>query len=229
MPVYTPHTLVAFGGSINGLTGKDSWQVGIRGGSFNNPSQSFGNSDAFIAALYPDLSTWFTTLATAIAKDVTLDWLKINDIGADGKYKELTTHRHDYAPVVNSPATAYAAPAYMSLAYTWETGLKRGLAHRGRVFVPNGAMGVSKGSECSSTSASQAANSGELLLSKIVNASDVATTGSDKFNPCVYSAKNGSYNRITAVSCDTLWDEQHRRKEQTAPTRVSVNVDYSTH
>lgn len=228
MPVFTPHTLVAFGGSLLGTTGKDGWQVGIRGGSFNSPAQAFGNSDAFIAQLYPVLSAWFSDPGSKAHPDAKLEWLKINDIGADGKYKEAVTHRHDYSPAIASGFPTRNAPAYMSLAYTWETGLARGLAHRGRIYFPN-SWPIAKGSEVAAADAAANAAYGELLLSKIVNASDVATTSVDRFNPCVYSSKNGAYNRITGVSSDCLYDEQHRRKEQTVTTRSSVVVDYSTH
>lgn len=227
--IYTPHTLVSFGGTLNGVTGKDQWQCGIRGGSFNNPAQAFGNSDAFIAALYTDLGTWFALNTNKMCSDATLDWLKINDIGPNGKYVENITHRHDYAPLIAGGAVTKGAPAYMSIAYTWETGLKRGLAHRGRIFPPNTGYSVSKGSEISSADAAAAAAVGETLLSKIVNASDTAMTGTDRFSPSVYSAKDGSYHRITGVSCDQLYDEQHRRKEQTVTSRQTVSVDYSTH
>lgn len=227
--MYTPHTLVAFGGTINGQTGKDVWQCGIRGGSFNAPGTPFGNSDAFIAQLFPDLSAWYSSAAQNMHLDCTLDWLKINDINALGHYIDPTTHRHDYSPVVAPVGTGRATPAYMSLCYTFGTAKARGRAHKGRIYPPNGGYGCSKGSETAASSAAGAAASGELLLSKIVNASDVATTGVDKFDPCVYSAIDGSYNRITTVSCDCLFDEQHRRKEQTVTTRSTVNVDYSTH
>lgn len=228
--MYTPHTLVAFGGSLIGVTGKDQWQCGIRGGSFNNPNQAFGNSEAFLANLHADLATWFGSNAAKMHPNATLEWLKINDIGANGKYVELVTHRFDYSPIVTANiSTAAAAPAYMSVAYTWETGVARGLAHRGRIFPPNGGIVMQKGSEISQADALIAAQQGELLLSKIVNASDVATVGVDQFSPAVYSFKDGSFRAITAVSCDCLYDEQHRRKEQTNTTRSTVQVDYSTH
>lgn len=65
-----------------------------------------------------------------------LTMVKFNRIGTDGRYSESTTRAADLgpAPVIGTQSTKY--PPQVALAVSLDTGYSRGLAARGRFYLP---------------------------------------------------------------------------------------------
>lgn len=83
-----------------------------------------------------DATTAFFTDSTAISSGARLRWIKLNQIGEDGRYTELNTVQYDYdTPYPIGANTARVAPQ-VSLAITLRTAASRGLASRGRFYIP---------------------------------------------------------------------------------------------
>lgn len=214
---YTPHVLVAFGGSWTD-TPSEVWECTVRiladggGGVTIDP-------DAYLAAIHAPLGAWFSAVGTKMASSATLKWLKANHIGADGKYvDETTTHLYDYpAPPVGG--VAQAQPGYCTLAYTWETALLRGPGHRGRIYPPNCVYASATAFTVGASQRDNNAANGVALLTVLKNA---AGENGTKGTPVVASKVNGAVTHIIGCTSDDIMDVQRRRKNRAVGTRSAL-------
>lgn len=217
MVTFAPHTLIEFGGTIVSAGGNDIWACGLRVLDTN----AFGplpDPATYQESIAPSLSTFWSTSTHHIPAAATLQYLKVNNIGADGKYVDkANTNRHDYSSVAGGAAST-GAPAYVGLVGTWETGNARGLAHRGRMYLPNSALSCT-GNEVSTT-VRDAVRSDYVALFAVLCTHFAA--GANSAVGVVASSKNGSFHIITGVSVDTVVDVQRRRKNATKGTRSTV-------
>src|SRR5664279_1514445 len=148
-----------------------------------------------------------------------LTFLKVNHVGADGKYVDTgITHVTDLAPTLGG--STHTMPGYCSVAYTWETAVKRGPGHRGRIYPPNAAgLEVLHAFTMSDASATASATAGAALLTILKNASGANGT---KGKPVVASKIGGQLVTITGVSVDNIFDIQSRRKNRIKATRSAI-------
>ena len=220
---YTPHILVAFGGSWTAQP-NEVWECTIRGMLVTGTgSEADFAGDAYLASIATPLSTWFAASTSHMRGDAVLQWVKANAIGADGKYLNPTeTFVHDYSPAVAGSATVTQLPGFCSLAYTWETGNVRGTAKRGRMYPPN-AFNVVGAMSVSTTDATTSVTAAIALLHVIDNAASGIST--QELIPSVMSRIDGAHHPIIGASSDTLWDVQRRRKNRATGTRSS-NTSY---
>lgn len=217
MVVYTPHTLIEFGGSIVSANGNDIWACGLRVVD-NNALGPLPDPATYMESIASGLSSWFSASTHHIGPAATLLYLKVNNIGADGKYADkANTNRHDFASVAGG-ASSTGTPAFIGLVGTWETANARGLAHRGRMYLPNYALSCS-GNEVSTTLRDSVRSDYVSLYAVLCTHFD---TGANEAIGIVASGKNGAFNQITGVSVDTVVDVQRRRKNATAGARSTV-------
>lgn len=110
--------------------------------------------DAVSEDLLEDIATiigswWPSTVATVgpfFTTDVKLTYIKLNHIGVDGRYTQSETREHVYTTPISGGYSASHPAAQLSLVHTIETGEVRGLAARGRMFLPpSGFMGINTG------------------------------------------------------------------------------------
>lgn len=226
---FSEHALLEFGGSLLSASGASNevWSCGIRVVSFNSlgaipESEIEGFLDALASGAHAQTTTlpaWFTASANKMSPWATLKHIKLNNIGSDGKYSNSgITHVRD---VTATPAAAtIGVPAFLSLAYTWETGKTRGRAHRGRIYPPNPMFSVT-GSKISSADATTNATAGKNLI-QLINAAHCDDAGSDRLQAMVMSRIDGSKNAITGVSSDDVYDVQRRRKNAAISVRSAT-------
>lgn len=220
--MYTPHTLLEFGGRLaEGGSYGEIWSCGIR--CFDHNLQApvpDADIEDWIDWYAPKLSDWYTAAPNKMSTNAELSYIKINNIGADGKYANAgNTHVYDY-PAGRVGAAPATAPNFLSVAWTWETGRQRGRAHRGRMYPPNPTWAFT-GAILSAADALANANVGQRLWH------DVLYTGrsagfEDYLEPQVFSKLDASHHPITGVSCDNVYDVQRRRKNQAPKTRTAV-------
>lgn len=210
---YRPHTLIAFGGIIPSQTSTDEiWECTIRGFAGlrgQNTNLPLSNPDTYLAEVAPLLASWFAQSGSRIANVATLEYLKCNAIGADGRYSDGQSHTYDYSNLV-SGATSQAVPSFLSLSYTWTTPKARGRAHLGRMYPPNFTYTLSSGAHVSPTDTTNAALAGRAFLQTIAN----ATSATAALDPAVVSGLDGSFAPITGVRVGSVYDVQRRRKNQ---------------
>lgn len=211
------HTLIQFGGKLTSAYGANEiWSCGLRVYT-GSPAGFYVHDPAeYATRIGPALATWFAD-GGRMARTATLDVVKVNNIGPDGHYVDPVTHQFN-VPGSVAGAAAAAAPSFCSVAVTWETGLSRGHAHRGRMFLPNYIFPPS-GAFVDASSAAGVIATGMALLSAVNATEDSAGT---LVRPIVVSSIGaGTTNEITAVSADNVYDYQSRRKNRLVSTRSS--------
>lgn len=225
---YAPHTLVVFGGLFNGgPPNGDAWQCGIRvaegtvGPDANDNGAPLATPAAYITDLQATLKTWFLALVGTVgcSGSATLNWIKVNNIGANGKYSDpLNTHRYDYAVPVNGPVTTAGQCYVMTLAYTWNTLRARGAGAHGRVYLPLGLP--AQGSPIIGNTTNYATH-GKNLLAAIARPVGAASAANGVF-PIVASGRIAQNLQINGVKVGTVMDTQRRRKLQIPETYYST-------
>ena len=131
---------------------------------------------------------------------------------------KTTTHLRDYSPVVAGGSGQFA-PAFCSLAFTWETAKLRGPGHRGRIYPPNPAGTLGTALRVNDSTRDTGAAAGKALLAVLHNASGANGT---KPSPVVASKVDGSLTPITGCSCDNIVDVQRRRKRSAKGGRSAI-------
>ena len=216
---YTPHVLVAFGGTWTGET-TELWENTIRLAS-EGPLGDALDEAAYMEAIATPLATWFNG-ANHMCSQAQLSFLKVNRINALGHYASSTdTNVHDYAAGTVVGASGVRGPQFCTLAYTWETAAKRGPAHRGRIYPPNATYDLVGSFRVSPANAVVNAVAGLDLLTVLHNAG--GGSGLVGF-PIVASSIGGVIHPITGVTSDDVYDVQRRRKNRIKPARSAISA-----
>lgn len=95
--------------------------------------------DALLALIAPVLENWWNDTVTVdgpgIIVQAQLRSFKLNRIGPDGRYVDPVTHEHIYpAPILGAVNSQY--PPQLSPAVSLRTAVERGLASKGRMYLP---------------------------------------------------------------------------------------------
>lgn len=209
--VYRPHTLVAFGGtlaaSFAGGT-DDEWQCGIRGVQADVLADPVHDPVAYMNGLAPNLATWFADPASLMSTGATLDWLKVNTIGPDGKYVDPSTvNRHDYHPPIQG-AIVPIVPDILVCAWSWRTAKSRGPGSHGRIYPPNNVTGSSPSMGIGGTDRSRHLVAAQELMHWVgLGNGDLA-----EMQPVIASKVNATNTPITEIWIGSIYDVQRRRK-----------------
>lgn len=210
--------MIQFGGSLNSLSGpKEQWACGVRVYTGDPAGDYLQNPQAYADALGPKLATWFGTAANGFPSAAALEFVKVNNIDGAGHYVDGKTHQ----AALNASGAAnpiQLSPAFTCVAITWETGITRGHASRGRIYPPN-YIYAPVGSQISATDVTKVVNCGKALLGIINSTLD----GTTLVRPVVVSSIGaGAIREITGVSVDNVYDVQRRRKNRLAATRTTA-------
>jgi hypothetical protein len=218
---YAPHTLITVGGTLTEQSGQDEiWQIGVRGG---NPTTSFAPVDPTqftalglaITGTAPTISTWFSAAASGFYPGTKLSFVKIVNVGADGKYTSLPTNIS--FPAVSGGRTQQAAPSFCSVAYTFRTGGAGRTARNGRVYPPNfGYLLNDAASSILPAEQALALNAAAQFLHCLNKAG-----AQYRFAPYVVSSQ-GPLKAINQVAVGSVYDVQRRRKNAVAETYVTA-------
>lgn len=137
MPFPAEHYLMTFSGPLGAA---EQWSFGLRTNlaGFGSPTQD-EERDVMLAAAAAISPVWVVDTATEqtpMTGAAALKTLKYNRIGVDGRYTRNETNVYDY-PTALRPAAIARYPHQISLAATLETGASRGLASKGRIYLPS--------------------------------------------------------------------------------------------
>lgn len=125
-----PLLRLVLGGDL--YNGMEQWTLSLHL-AYADPQS--GPPESVPPAVIAACSTYFAT-SQMVSQRARLQWLKLNEIGPDGRYTQLETVRHDYAtPVAGTMTTANIAPQ-TALAISLRTEAQRGRAARGRYYLP---------------------------------------------------------------------------------------------
>ena len=212
---YSAHFRISFGGNFlseDQSTVLDIWACNVNA----IPATSGAFDEAtYLAQMAPNLKAWFAAGQNKMSNLATLEYVKCNMVGANGRYSNATaTHRFDFTPHAQGGA-APNNPEIISVATSWSTAKQRGPGSHGRIYLPNPTMGTGASQTISAADMSAAAAAGVALL-KIINNGDPANNpiggSSQLLIPVVASNVNSTNTDIIGVKVGSVKDVQRRRK-----------------
>lgn len=131
------HYLLTMGGTLGA---SEEWSIGFRtSAAFSTQTQE--EEAAMLPVLAPKLAAHFANadnvaMPSPVSSAAALGWVKYNRVDTQGRYVRQTTNVFDLPTPGRSPH-AVRYPNQIALALTLHTGVNRGLAARGRVFLPS--------------------------------------------------------------------------------------------
>lgn len=230
---FSPHYRLTFGGTLSeGDSGPidEIWQCNVSllpygGGTLDE--------DLYMEQIDPTIRAWFSDTASGMSNAAVLNFLKCNEIGADGRYTSRTTsHRRDLTPT--GGAVTPQNPEIISCCLSWITGVARGPGSKGRIYPPNPTYGSRSSMLIASSEQGAAAAAGVKLLQVLNNANDGPFRPTplghyEDARPVVASSVNGSLNGIIGCRAGSVKDVQRRRKDAIRETYVtSVFLSHAT-
>lgn len=220
---YPKHWLLSFGGTLGG---RDEWVCGIRmrlaDGFFPPPAGV--DEEAAMANYENVLGNWFISPSMNFTQQAILKFIKLNEIGPDGKYADKTqTHRRDltthWGGYSGSPR-----PLDQALCITFTTDAQRGKASKGRIYMPAAIFiltdaGTYTAADCQTMATATAQMLTGLAPSDVTGGLEPAVV-----SPGVRGDLEGGSRRITGVRIGDVPDRQRRRRENTPEVYKSAVV-----
>lgn len=206
--------------SLSGaLAGGEAWSFGLRltGIGFDQGEASQQTDADALAAI---VETWWGT-QTIIGFPTTLKTVKVNKISTAGLYVHPYTILKDFVPPKAS-STQGTYPNQVACVVTLETGVTRGLAHRGRVFLPAPTANIQADGRITEAAATAIATSFAGLLSSLNAAAQAGfvSVGSD--------IGAGAFRPVTGVTVGRVLDTMRSRRSQMLEGRMSAAVTAGT-
>lgn len=231
MPFPRPHNYLQVIGDIQYAGVLEIWSFGLRIGSVDGTSgvATGAASGTVLSDIKTDLAKWWNSMPTLFPTTTRLRAFKFNAIGPDGKYLSKTTSLGGDWGSAGLPggSSTSALPPQCSVAVTLTTAGTRGLAAKGRIFLPPMVTGiVTSGGAMAAATAQSIQTNTATLLTDLNNWPGVDAAG-DPGNVVVASAvREGSMQLVTGVSVGTVVDTQRRRRNalveaRSAPTAVT--------
>lgn len=215
------HMHLVWGGSLGPSDREDAWTVGIRfasGGEGNAPGDLPPlQPDEFPSQLRADLiaaiSQFHQSTGARIRRDATLEWIKYNRIGIDGRYVNTTGTLVWDVPATGGNATP-TYPQQISAVTTYRTDARRGAAKTGRNYWPTGiAYDATSGGITASDRTALAGSTAALLYTL----GQAMFTAGFPLVACVMSSiGSGTTRIIDRVEVGSRFDIQ-RRRDNSAP------------
>lgn len=197
------HKLLAFGGT---LRTDEAWTCSMR-----MTIEGFDGDQAAEQALcdnYADVLKIFAANNSIIGSDCSLEFVKWNTIGTDGRYLMPYTILTEIDPAVPMGSGTSGHVNQAALVVTLETGVPRGLANRGRLYLPLPRAAVGSTGRITSSLVSGMATQMRDLLDDL---NGIATTS----RVCVASGvREGAIRPVTSVRVGDVIDTMRSRRAQ---------------
>lgn len=201
-PFDSSHVYVQWGG---GLPGAETWSCGFRMWKAGGSAEA--DAASMLVGIGAALVAFHSAAVTNISSHCTLSFVKVNTIGTDGKYVGDGTTEATYADVPGGAVSSYVMPNQTALAISTITGFSRGVAHRGRFYLPLPQIDLGADGRMPTTKASQIRDSA-LTMRTAVNSAGAGHVMT------VMSRKAGApgHRAITGFEVGTVLDTQRRRR-----------------
>ena len=223
------------------MTGLETWQFGLR------ITDGGASSEATALALAPIVQNWWTgvgyTGANAFVpfNNDRLTELKVARIDVEGHYPPTeAAYSHFYLPPIagTSPSTQGSYyPAQITTCITLRTDVPRGLAAKGRIFIPlHGGSLVDNTGRMQAVAALQIANSIKTLITninaeplvgnvQIMSRGKAVRVDNPAHHRWDYTYPNPGVSRnVIAVSVGRVPDTQRRRRRALLEDRQATSL-----
>lgn len=178
-------------------------------------------SDASLVAMAALVGSWFTSTGTngpSFLSHVTLQYIKFNRINVDGHYMDPVAKTHVYPTALVGPTGLIAAPQ-LTAVVTLTTAFERGLANRGRMYLPPSSGFDKPASDGLVTTANalRLSNAVATLINSINNLMS-PQSGSPRV-AIVSNVRSGAWHSVTGAKTGRVIDTMRSR-------RASLAEDY---
>lgn len=222
---YQPHALLRFGGT---WFVDEIWSCGIRIGTDSDEATvaqwvetltqpDLETPSALHLRLAQGVRAWFARSTSRVSSRATLNYVELNAIGPDGRYADPgNPHRIEYAgaEILQGPG-GFATWPQLATVVSFLPAQRRGLATRGRIYVPTGLTSDGSGRIASGDAQGMAASAAELL-EWIGDSESLALAGEPRAVIASDLGSPGPMRIITEVRVGDVVDTQRRRRNQLA-------------
>lgn len=207
------HSLLVLSGPL--FTG-ERWSIGLRMTRVS-PAASVQTDAARAAPIFAAVRNYWAG-NFGVGNQAKLDLIKVNTIATTGKYLHPWTILEEQIPPVSPQGGASAMPPQVSCVVTLETGATRGLASRGRIFLPAPIANVG-------TDGRMVAAPRDAILAGargFINAVNGAAGGDRVI--VASDVREGAARAVTSVAVGLVLDTMRSRRASLEEDRASLPV-----
>lgn len=206
--------------------GSEEWSTGFYLGDVAANAADPGSGTA--AAIAPLWTTFFQHALSRIAVTYKTNQIKVSQLETDGDVDLNMINIYDYSPAIAGVQSGAVFPAQITIAATLTSDLQRGLASKGRMYLPGVQAVVSDTTGQISTS--DTAN----LVTRLKTFFDAVNASSSIDGYVILASKGhkiyeappgtgwhyglGKNARVTGLRVGTVFDTQRRRRNGLAET-----------
>lgn len=221
MPFIQPHHYLTLSGTLHDV---EEWSFGLR---LRDVAPSAVEQDqAALNAFAPLVRAHWSSQGNPISSASRLTTLKYNAVDQLGHYVNQTTVAAEVVPSVSGAGGQATFPPQVALVVTLETGFSRGLAHRGRIYLPSPTGVLSQVTGALESTWSQLAATWAAGLIDLINGHPgfgtvmVASSGSTKPG----APDTGAERLVTGVSCGSVLDTMRSRRSSMREARATADL-----
>lgn len=212
----------SFGGAEIWSTG---FYMGSVGSDVSNPTQTLAD------AIRTAWTTFFTSTAASIHSNFKTDTVKVAQVLATGKTSLDNVVYAPYGTAAAGISNGSCFPPQVSLAVTLANSGARGLAAKGRMYLPGVALAIGTDARINGTQVQSLANAFKTFLDSVNAAASIGervilasqghkTKGADgKYTPVPGTAVNAVVN---TVRVGNVYDTQRRRRDGLTETYLTA-------
>lgn len=225
MAYSAPHLYVTWGGPA--YNDQESWQTGVRFAPIPDGPWSidFDGPQQIAEALQDPLEAWWTGGTVPFSVAATLGWVKVAQVGPDGRYVPVEGNPGiaEWTPPTPGPSSGVPAPQ-LSIAVTLDSGSRLGRARTGRSYLPPANINISGTTGLITENGANACRDtfATLLAAMRDEINTVVVTGI--LQPAIMSEiGQGQTRQVQSVRVGRVIDTQRRRRSS-IPELYSPNV-----
>jgi hypothetical protein len=210
------HWLLALLGENVSDQSTDVWQCNLRLSSEGTKTwpQNFADRSAILDDVGADVLTWWNAIRASFHTTTRLAGFKFNMINTLGLYESDTETMRRDLPGTSQPGSATSAPlpSQVAMAVTFLTDAQRGLASKGRFFLPGpAAISVDQTRRINEGTRNTIQTATATLLTNLGNWPGADTSLHPGVPVVMSDVREGATRKIVGVSVGKRFDVQRRR------------------
>ena len=226
MPYPRAHNYLVCYGETIAEGQRDVWQLGLRIGSESGTPVIGEPGASLLNDVEADLTTFWTAFGALVPASTRFLGFKFNGIGPDGRYlsQERTVFRDFAQPKAGQATADTALPPQCAVVATLRTGAQRGLAAKGRIYLPSISKGnLGAGGYMSDGARDNVESAVATLLTNLNNWPGL-DAASDPGDVVVASKVGvGAMRKVTGVSVGRRLDVQRSRGNKLQELRDEIS------
>lgn len=209
-----PHRVVKVTLSGTMFSGQEIWSTGFHLGSENAEAQPI--TPQGVADVAGAFGTFFSLASSKVHSEYTFDQCKMHVVGVDGKTIADTAEYYSPPTVIRGGYSGPSFPPQIALVATLANSLPRGLATKGRMFLPGITTSPDNTGHIPGATVDAVAVNLQAFFNTVFNDADLPG------NPVLISTGNsaqlrpGAVRNVTQIRIGNVFDTQRRRRNALA-------------